>query len=160
MADAQASGACYGNIVWVQVPSPASLIMSERIRGSVGTGRRARLRILWWVHRVGSSPIFRRRIWKRLSRKRQPFFYPFIIPDSQATACMPIHKNAAIPRSQLITLTISSVLRHILFILGLAREQNIAAVDKSHVTVSVQISFHSRPPCVNLIVFFYGLKFT
>ena len=26
MADAQASGACYGNIVWVQVPSPASLI--------------------------------------------------------------------------------------------------------------------------------------
>ena len=48
MADAQASGACYGNIVWVQVPSPAS-----------GTGRRARLRILWWVHRVGSSPIFR-----------------------------------------------------------------------------------------------------
>ena len=22
MADAQASGACYGNIVWVQVPSP------------------------------------------------------------------------------------------------------------------------------------------
>ena len=24
MADAQASGACYGNIVWVQVPSPAS----------------------------------------------------------------------------------------------------------------------------------------
>ena len=29
------------------------------IRGSVGTGRRARLRILWWLHRVGSSPIFR-----------------------------------------------------------------------------------------------------
>ena len=26
MADAQASGACYGNIVWVQVPSPASAI--------------------------------------------------------------------------------------------------------------------------------------
>ena len=26
MADAQASGACYGNIVWVQVPSPASSI--------------------------------------------------------------------------------------------------------------------------------------
>ena len=25
MADAQASGACYGNIVWVQVPSPAFL---------------------------------------------------------------------------------------------------------------------------------------
>ena len=24
MADAQASGACYGNIVWVQVPSPAT----------------------------------------------------------------------------------------------------------------------------------------
>ena len=59
MADAQASGACYGNIVWVQVPSPASLIIPEIIRGSVGTGRRARLRILWWVHRVGSSPIFR-----------------------------------------------------------------------------------------------------
>ena len=27
--------------------------------GSVGIGRRARLRILWWSHRVGSSPIFR-----------------------------------------------------------------------------------------------------
>ena len=27
--------------------------------GSVGIGRRARLRILWWLHRVGSSPIFR-----------------------------------------------------------------------------------------------------
>ena len=26
MADAQASGACYGNIVWVQVPSPASIL--------------------------------------------------------------------------------------------------------------------------------------
>ena len=59
MADAQASGACYGNIVWVQVPSPASLIIPEIICGSVGTGRRARLRILWWLHRVGSSPIFR-----------------------------------------------------------------------------------------------------
>ena len=59
MADAQASGACYGNIVWVQVPSPASLITKSGMRGSVGTGRRARLRILWWVHRVGSSPIFR-----------------------------------------------------------------------------------------------------
>ena len=30
MADAQASGACYGNIVWVQVPSPAFLIGSIR----------------------------------------------------------------------------------------------------------------------------------
>ena len=58
MADAQASGACYGNIVWVQVPSPASQF-NIGMRGSVGTGRRARLRILWWVHRVGSSPIFR-----------------------------------------------------------------------------------------------------
>ena len=29
------------------------------LSGSVGTGRRARLRILWWLHRVGSSPIFR-----------------------------------------------------------------------------------------------------
>ena len=29
MADAQASGACYGNIVWVQVPSPASSISLE-----------------------------------------------------------------------------------------------------------------------------------
>ena len=27
MADAQASGACYGNIVWVQVPSPAFPIL-------------------------------------------------------------------------------------------------------------------------------------
>ena len=30
MADAQASGACYGNIVWVQVPFPAFLIGSIR----------------------------------------------------------------------------------------------------------------------------------
>ena len=65
MADAQASGACYGNIVWVQVPSPASLIIPEIICGSVGTGRRARLRILWWVHRVGSSPIFRSQVGNR-----------------------------------------------------------------------------------------------
>ena len=147
MADAQASGACYGNIVWVQVPSPASLIIPEIICGSVGTGRRARLRILWWVHRVGSSPIF-----------RSLFFYPFVIPKSQAITCMLIHKNAATPRSQPIAFTISSILHHILFILGLAREQNIAAVDKSHVTVFVQISFHSRPPCVNLFAFFYGLN--
>ena len=33
---------------------------TEHRCGSVGTGRRARLRILWWLHRVGSSPIFRR----------------------------------------------------------------------------------------------------
>ncbi len=63
MADAQASGACYGNIVWVQVPSPASQF-NIGMRGSVGTGRRARLRILWWVHRVGSSPIFRSQVGK------------------------------------------------------------------------------------------------
>ena len=30
MADAQASGACYGNIVWVQVPSPASLFQRNK----------------------------------------------------------------------------------------------------------------------------------
>ena len=64
MADAQASGACYGNIVWVQVPSPASQF-NIGMRGSVGTGRRARLRILWWVHRVGSSPIFRSQVGNR-----------------------------------------------------------------------------------------------
>ena len=29
-------------------------ILKHPIRGSVGTGRRARLRILWWLHRVGS----------------------------------------------------------------------------------------------------------
>ena len=29
------------------------------LRGSVGIGRRARLRILCWLQRVGSSPIFR-----------------------------------------------------------------------------------------------------
>ena len=34
MADAQASGACYGNIVWVQVPSPPiSCIPEQLIRG-------------------------------------------------------------------------------------------------------------------------------
>ena len=31
MADAQASGACYGNIVWVQVPSPALLISDQGV---------------------------------------------------------------------------------------------------------------------------------
>ena len=31
MADAQASGACYGNIVWVQVPSPARLIIDQGV---------------------------------------------------------------------------------------------------------------------------------
>ena len=86
------------------------------------------------------------------------FFYPFVIPKSQAITCMLMQNIAAIPRSQLITFTIRSVLRHILFILGLACEQNIAAVDKTHVTVFVQISFHSRPPCVNLIDSFYGLN--
>ena len=35
MADAQASGACYGNIVWVQVPSPASQI-------NIGNARKCR----------------------------------------------------------------------------------------------------------------------
>ena len=36
MADAQASGACGGNIVWVQVPSPAFFISrkSSKINGS------------------------------------------------------------------------------------------------------------------------------
>ena len=97
---------------------------------------------------------------KRLSLMRQPFVYPFINLESQAITCMLIHRTAAIPRSQLITFTISSILHHILFILGLACEQNVAAVDKSHVTVFVQISFHSRPPCVNLFVSFYALKFT
>ena len=31
MADAQASGACYGNIVWVQVPSPASSFSKDLV---------------------------------------------------------------------------------------------------------------------------------
>ena len=31
MADAQASGACGSNIVWVQVPSPASFFVSNQI---------------------------------------------------------------------------------------------------------------------------------
>ena len=35
MADAQASGACYGNIVWVQVPSPASQF-------NIGSARKCR----------------------------------------------------------------------------------------------------------------------
>ena len=95
---------------------------------------------------------------KRLSLIAAAFFCSFTASKSQAITCMLIHKNAATPRSQPIAFTISSILHHILFILGLAREQNIAAVDKSHVTVFVQISFHSRPPCVNLIDSFYGLN--
>ena len=47
LADAQASGACGSNIVRVQVPFPASFC------GSVGTGRRARLRILWLLQSCG-----------------------------------------------------------------------------------------------------------
>ena len=31
LADAQASGACGSNIVWVQVPSPASFFVSNQI---------------------------------------------------------------------------------------------------------------------------------
>ena len=51
MADAHGSGPCVGNNMRVQVPSPA-LCFIERLRiqymecGSVGIGRRARLRIL------------------------------------------------------------------------------------------------------------------
>ena len=48
LADAQASGACGSNIVRVQIPFPAS-----SKRGSVGTGRRARLRILWLLQSCG-----------------------------------------------------------------------------------------------------------
>ena len=44
MADAQASGACYGNIV---------CICSQEWRN----GRRAGFRCLLWQHSVGSSPI-------------------------------------------------------------------------------------------------------
>ena len=80
MADAQASGACYGNIVWVQVPSPASLITKSGMRGSVGTGRRARLRILWWVHRVGSSPIFR----SLIGNRNVPDFFCASVPSREA----------------------------------------------------------------------------
>ena len=160
MADAQASGACYGNIVWVQVPSPASSVFSEDHMRKCRNWQTSKTKDLV----VGTPCGFKSHLpqsdyRKRLSRKRQPFFYPFVISESQAIACMLMHSTAAIPRSQLITFTISSVLHHILFILGLAREQNIAAINKSHVTVSVQISFHSRPPCLNLFAFFYGLKF-
>ena len=37
MADAQASGACYGNIVWVQVPSPPAFLI-----GSIRDARKCR----------------------------------------------------------------------------------------------------------------------
>ena len=47
----------------------------EKTRGSVGTGRRARLRILWQQCRVGSSPIFRTIKSKKESGRRPiPFF--------------------------------------------------------------------------------------
>ena len=52
LADAQASGACGSNIVRVQIPFPASK-WKTYIRGSVGTGRRARLRILWLLQSCG-----------------------------------------------------------------------------------------------------------
>ncbi len=44
------------------------------VRGSVGTGRRARLRILWEQSRVGSSPIFRTDNHMR-DTKRCPAFF-------------------------------------------------------------------------------------
>ena len=53
-------------------------ILKHPIRGSVGTGRRARLRILWWLHRVGSSPIFRT---KDSSRKTWVFLHYKEISD-------------------------------------------------------------------------------
>ena len=34
--------------------------------GSVGIGRRARLRILWWLHREGSSPFFRTKEYREI----------------------------------------------------------------------------------------------
>ena len=37
----------------------SSRVSDKDKRGSVGIGRRARLRILWQLCRVGSSPIFR-----------------------------------------------------------------------------------------------------
>ncbi len=40
----------------MHIVEPVSGLM---VRGSVGIGRRARLRILWPLGRVGSSPIFR-----------------------------------------------------------------------------------------------------
>ena len=60
MADAQASGASYGNIVWVQVPSPASQL-------NIGSARKCRN---WQTSKtkdlvvgvpcgVSRSPIFR-----------------------------------------------------------------------------------------------------
>ena len=64
--------------------------------------------------------------------------------ESQEIACIPQLRIVAAPMSQLTTLNIRSILLfHIFHILGLAREQNIAAIYKSHVTVSIQISLHS-----------------
>ena len=65
-----------------------------------------------------------------------------------ATACMPMQSIIVIPsiHPRSLTIMISILLSHILFIFGLACEQNVAAINKSHVTVSVEISLHSRPP--------------
>ena len=46
--------------------------------GSVGIGRRARLRILCEQSRVGSSPIFRREIKKRFGSKEPDLFFGFL----------------------------------------------------------------------------------
>ena len=104
MADAQASGACYGNIVWVQVPSPASALFNslQIICGSVGTGRRARLRILWWVHRVGSSPIFRSNMKKVLFHST--FFFSMIRPYIPALKSLPALRQAFLMNSFCIVL--------------------------------------------------------
>ena len=65
-------------------------ILKHPIRGSVGTGRRARLRILWWLHRVGSSPIFRRKkeIRNCFRRDSSGFFYCMgnCVPDAIKTS--------------------------------------------------------------------------
>ena len=66
------------------------------MRGSVGTGRRARLRILWWQHRVGSSPIFRIRwkVRKPWNISGVPYFYVQMVWTRSLYFCLSLfHKR-------------------------------------------------------------------
>ena len=62
---------------------------------SVGTGRRARLRILCWQQRVGSSPIFRIKVQPRTVKVWGCTFPLFkFIPDPSPTLDVALQKTA------------------------------------------------------------------
>ena len=73
-------------LVWVQVPSSAyqlrisTIASSNLICGSVGIGRRARLRILWLLQSCGFKSHLPH------SSRRNVKYIPFFLPQKQAPA--------------------------------------------------------------------------